>query len=774
MKRNNFSPIVFATVFFFLTNILLNAQELYEPENITTQDYARAESFLSASTNPLIFKASIRPTWLENNMFWYRNNIPEGHEFILVDAKKKKRSKAFDHQKLASTLSGLTGKTVDAYKLPISGLEFDSKGKITGFSALGKMYSYDPKQQAKELGKVVRSFASAATSPDGKMEAFIKDFNLWTRNLESGVEKQLTKDGIEDFGYATNNAGWTKSNRPVLLWSPDSKKIATFQHDGRGVGEMYMATTKVGHPELEAWKYPLPEDSVIFRIHRIVIHVDEPRIVRFKMKPDQHRSTITDHIATRGGKMADVEWSKDASSLAFVSSSRDHKVATLRVADTETGEVRDVFEEKVDTFFESGFNMVNWHYLPESNEVLWFSQRDNWGHLYLYDLLSGKLKHQITKGAWNVLQVLKIDEGKIFFTGAGKEPGDLYFQYLYSIKKDGSGLKLLTLDSANHSISLAPEEDLFIDTYSTPLIPPVIKLRDFNGSSLLVLEKADISKLLEAGWVAPIPIVVKARDGKTDLYGLMYKPSNFDPKNKYPIINYIYPGPQTGSVRGRSFSGSRGDNQSLAELGFIVVAIDAMGTPMRSKSFHTAYYGNLGDNGLPDQIIGMKQLAKKFPWIDLDRVGIYGHSGGGFASTDAILRYPDFFKVAVSGAGNHDNRNYEDDWGEKWQGLLKTNEDGTSNYDNQANQLLAKNLKGKLLLAHGTMDTNVPMYNTLLVVNELIAANKDFDLILFPNRGHGFGNEPYMMRRRWDYFVKNLLGAEPPKAYEFKFPTSRR
>ncbi len=775
MKRNNFSPAVFAIVFFFLTNILLNAQEIYKPENITTQDYARAESFLSASTNPLILKASVRPNWLDNNMFWYRNNIPEGHEFILVDAKKKKRSKAFDHQELASTLNELTGKTVDAKKLPISGLEFDSKGKITGFSALGKMYSYDPKkQQAEELGKVVRSFPSAATSPDGKMEAFIKDSNLWTRNLESGVEKQLTKDGIEDFGYATNNAGWTKSNRPVLLWSPDSKKIATFQHDGRGVGEMYMATTKVGHPELEAWKYPLPEDSVIFRIHRVVIHVDEPRIVRLKMKPDQHRSTITDHIATRGGTFADVEWSKDGSSLAFVSSSRDHKLATLRVADTETGEVRDVFEEKVDTFFESGFNMVNWHYLPESNEVLWFSQRDNWGHLYLYDLLSGKLKHQITKGTWNVLQVLKIDEEKIFFTGAGKEPGDLYFQYLYSVKKDGSSLTLLTPDSANHSVSLAPEEDLFIDAYSTPLIPPVIKLRDFNGSSLLVLEKADISKLLEAGWVAPIPIIVKARDGKTDLYGLMYKPSNFDPKNKYPIINYIYPGPQTGSVRGRSFSGSRGDNQSLAELGFIVVAIDAMGTPMRSKSFHTAYYGNLGDNGLPDQITGMKQLAKKYSWIDLDRVGIYGHSGGGFASTDAILRYPDFFKVAVSGAGNHDNRNYEDDWGEKWQGLLKTNEDGTSNYDNQANQLLAKNLKGKLLLAHGTMDTNVPMYNTLLVVNELIAANKDFDLILFPNRGHGFGNEPYMMRRRWDYFVKNLLGAEPPKAYEFKFPTSRR
>jgi dipeptidyl aminopeptidase/acylaminoacyl peptidase len=227
-------------------------------------------------------------------------------------------------------------------------------------------------------------------------------------------------------------------------------------------------------------------------------------------------------------------------------------------------------------------------------------------------------------------------------------------------------------------------------------------------------------------------------------------------------------------VGSRSFSAARGDQQALAELGFIVVALDAMGTPMRSKSFHAAYYGNMGDNGLPDQITGMKQLAERHPWIDLGRVGIYGHSGGGFASTDAILRYPDFFKVAVSGAGNHDNRSYEDDWGEKWQGLLKTNPDGTTNYDNQANQLLAKNLKGKLLLAHGTMDSNVPYYNTLLVVNELIAANKDFDLILFPNRGHGFGREPYMMRRRWDYFVEHLLGAVPPKEYRFKTGPPRR
>jgi len=274
-------------------------------------------------------------------------------------------------------------------------------------------------------------------------------------------------------------------------------------------------------------------------------------------------------------------------------------------------------------------------------------------------------------------------------------------------------------------------------------------------------------------WVPPIPFTVKARDGKTDLYGYMFKPTNFDPAKKYPIVNYIYPGPQSGSVRGRSFSTSRSDKQALAELGFIVVSLDAMGTPQRSKSFHEAYYGNMGDNGIPDQITGMKQLAERHPWIDIDRAGIYGGSGGGFASTDAILRYPDFFKVAVSGSGNHDNRCYEDDWGEKWQGLLETYPDGTTNYDNQANQLLAKNLKGKLLLAHGTMDSNVPFYNTLLVVNELIAHNKDFDLLLLPNRGHGIGRESYYTRRRWDYFVKHLLGAEPPKEYKFQMDSLR-
>lgn len=753
-----------------LTTIHLSTAQQQDKRKVTAEDYAHAEKFLRKFTSPLVFGASMRPNWVDDSYFWYRSTIPKGYEFVLVDLKKKQRARVFDHNKLASALSEVTGEKYEPYKLPFQSFQFSEKRDSLTFTVGSFQYSYQIKKNLCTKGeKRKRVDRNLIVSPDGNLGAFIRKHNLWMRDLTTDKETQLTTDGIEDFGYGTNNAGWTKSTRPVLLWSPDSKKIATFQHDGRGVGEMYLVTTNVGHPKLEAWKYPLPEDKEIFRIHRVMIHVDGPRVVRLQMPPDQHRSTITDHIAYRG-RLADAEWSPNSSQLAFVSVSRDHKHVVLRMTDPGTGVVRDVLEEKVDTFFESGFGSINWHILPESNEVIWFSQRDNWGHLYLYDLESGQLKNRITDGNWNVLQVLRMDKENrvIYFTGAGREPGDPYFQYFYRINMDGTGLKLLTPNNANHSISLSPSGQNFVDTYSTPIEPPVAEVRNMGGKKLLMVENADISRLIEAGWVPPVPFSVKARDGVTDLYGLLFKPTTLDPNKKYPIVNYIYPGPQSGSVGSRSFSASRGDRQALAELGFIVVSLDAMGTPRRSKSFHAAYYGNMGDNGLPDQITGMKQLAVRFPWIDIDRVGIYGHSGGGYASTDAILRYPDFFKVAVSGAGNHDNRNYEDDWGEKWQGLLETYDDGTTSYDNQANQLLAKNLKGKLLLAHGTMDSNVPMYNTLLVVNELIAANKDFDLILFPNRGHGFGRDNYMLRRRWDYFVKHLLGAEPPQEYKFK------
>lgn len=383
---------------------------------------------------------------------------------------------------------------------------------------------------------------------------------------------------------------------------------------------------------------------------------------------------------------------------------------------------------------------------------------------------SGQLKNQITTGEGNVTQVLRVDEKSrtIYFLGVGKEKGrDPYFIHFYRIGFDGRNLKLLTPENANHDVTLSPSGRYFVDSYSTPDTPPVTVLRDTNGKLITTIQKADISRLLATGWKPPAPFTVKARDGVTDLYGLMFKPTNLDETKKYPIINHIYPGPQTGSVGSRSFSASRGDCQSLAELGFVVVEIDGMGTPWRSKKFHEAYYGDMGDNTLPDQVTVMKQLAQRYSWIDIDRAGIYGHSGGGFATADAMFRYPDFFKVGISESGNHDNRVYEDDWGEKWQGLLVRNPDGSTNYDGQANENIAKNLKGHLLLAHGTIDNNVPPYNTLLVVDALIKANKDFDLLMLPNERHGYADDTaYMTRRRWDYFVRYLLGAEPP--YEYK------
>jgi dipeptidyl aminopeptidase/acylaminoacyl peptidase len=751
---------------------------------LTTDDYEHAEKFMNYNTTPLVLHA-VRPQWLPDERIWFRDTTAEGSEFVVLNPVGAKREPAFDHAKLATALSTAAGRSFDANHLPFQQFEYSADGKAITFNLGPRKFTCD--LQGNKCTAEARPDASGqggrpgpggivarndVPSPDKKRTAFIRDFNLWVRDVATGKETQLTTDGVKDFGYATDNAGWTKSDRAVVLWSPDSKKIATFQQDQRGVGEMYLVETKVGHPTLQAWKYPLPGDEVVTTIQRVIIDVDTPKVVRLQMPADQHRSTLCDHVVCRGSDWADVEWSPDSAHLAFVSSSRDHKVAQLRVADAATGAIREVMEEKSATQYESGQGRVNWRYLPTSNEFIWFSERDNWGHLYLYDN-AGKLKNQITSGEWGVLQLLKVDEQKrmLYFLASGREKGcDPYFSHLYRIGFDGKNLTLLTPEEGNHDVSVSPSGRYFIDSYSKPDVPAVTVVRDADGKMVATLAKTDISRLLATGWKPPVPFTVKARDGVTDLYGLMFKPTNLDPTKKYPIVNHIYPGPQGGSVGSRSFSAARGDAQSLAELGFVVVEIDGMGNPTRSKKFHDAYYGNLGDNTLPDQVAGMKQLAEKYPWIDLERAGIYGHSGGGYATAGAMFRYPDFFKVGISEAGNHDNRQYEDDWGERYHGLLEPN--GTT-YDDQANQNLAKNLKGHLLLAHGTADDNVPPYNTLLVVNELIKANKDFDLLLLPNRRHGFGNEPYMVRRRWDYFVRYLLGAEPPVGYELHPPDVR-
>jgi len=716
-----------STIIFFTVNSCNKTND----HSLTSDDYNRAAKHLSKNLNKDMFSVLISNKW-------------ENEDFLNFSIKGEKNIKNF---------------------------KIDLK---TNKKSISKNNIISKKSNLKNTNEFI--------SPNGQLAAFIENYNLWIRNLKTNVTTQLTFDGKVDYGYATNNAGWIKNDGPVLKWDPNSEKIATFRQDAREVGEMYLTTTKVGHPKLQAWKYALPGDEKIFEIERLIVDIKSNTITRFNMKNDFQRSTTTDHIAGKGGELLDTQWSEDGSKLAFISSSRDHKIAHLKIADVKTGNISSVFKETADTYYESGVGSANWKILFDTNEFIWYSENDNWGHLYLYDLKSKKLKNKITTGKWLVRKLLHIDEDKreLFFTAGGREKGNPYHIYLYKVNFDGTGLTCLTPEKGSHKISPSPNWNYFITTYSTTKNPPISILKNRDGNTINELAKADISKLKKNGWQNPIEFSVKARDKKTDLYGVLYLPSFYDENDKYPILNYIYPGPQSGSVGNYSFYVAKRDFQALAELGFVVVSVDGMGTPGRSKSFHDAYYGNMGDNGLPDNITTIKQLLKKYKAMDIDRVGIWGHSGGGFASTAALLRYPDFYDVAVSSSGNHDNRNYEADWGEKWHGLLTplnldSGEDKTdydvskTNYDIQANQLLAENLEGKLLITHGMLDDNVPPSNTMVVVDALIKANKDFDLILFPNKRHGYGDmRNYMMRRKWDYFVKHLKGVNPPNNFSFE------
>ncbi len=714
-------------LFVFLFICSASIAQKSDQKVITAEDYKAAAKFLPSNVYPLIGNMVLQSNWLENGNLYYQLYNAGKMSYVSVDPKSGKKTTFENREELMGTTSQ------------------DSS-----------LIKVNPRKEV--------------ASPDGKKSAFIKDWNLWMRDLETGEEVQLTNDGIENFGYATDNAGWRKSEKPILLWSPDSKKIATYQQDQRHVSDMYLVSTNVGAPKLQEWKYPLPEDEDIIRIHRVIIEVAIPKVIRLQLPPDPRRGTLCDDISC-DGSFDDNQWNEDASKLVFVSTSRDHKIAGLRIADAITGAVKNVFAEEVASQYESGQGSINWRYLPKSEEIIWYSERDNWGHLYLYDLKSGELQNQITKGDFVVTQLLNVDEKKrkLFFLANGKEKGrDPYYSHFYSIDFSGKNLKLLTPEDGNHSISLSPDATYFVDTFSKPDTPQVTVLRNINGKLVTELEKTDISKLEESGWKPAINVKVKSANEKWDLYGLMFTPSNLDETKKYSVVNYIYPGPQGGGVGSRSFAPVRRDHQALAELGFIVVVIDGSCNPGRSKAFHDACYGNMADNTLEDQMSGIKQLAEKYGYLDLDRVGIWGHSGGGFATAAAMFKYPEFYKVGISESGNHDSRNYEDDWGERYIGLMTVDAEGKSNYDNQANAALAENLQGKLMLAHGGMDDNVPPYNTYLVVDALVKANKDFDLIIFPNARHGFGEDSdYMMRKRWDYFVTHLMGATPPKEFDF-------
>jgi dipeptidyl aminopeptidase/acylaminoacyl peptidase len=755
-------------------------------------DYSRAEQMLSWNSSLLVSGDDVTPRWMDGgNRFWYRNKTGSGYQFVQVDPVRNTRAPLFDHYRIAAAMSLANDTSYNPDKLPFSTFDFLRGESAIAFRVGRKRFECELAQYRCTAGDTTYDASPYVLSPDSAWEVFAQGYDLYLRHKGAGDSVRLTTDGELNNAYGIGVAQPTQllrtrapRLRPQVIWSPDSRKLLVSRTDERSVEPMHYISYTSTRPRHFQKPYALPGDSVIpiTSLHILdltqtlaaagqngeIARAPLPGNIRVEIQPEPFRLSL-------GSSAIDSVWSSNSDRVYFTSYTRGAKKLFLTEVTASTGAQRILAADsaKTNVIGQEYVEGKSWYVTRDGRDVIWWSERDGWAHLWLYDG-NGNVKNQITSGAWPAGLLHWVDETKrqIWFIGRGREPGrNIYNAHLYRINFDGTGLTLLTPEDANHEISFSPSGQFFVDTYSRIESPPVtVVRRAADGSIVRELEKADVSRLADAGWKPAEVFTVKARDGITDIHGVIYFPAGLDPAKKYPIIENIYPGPFVGSVGSWSFKGG-GETYALAQLGFVVVQIDHMGTRYRSKAFHDNYYGNMGDNGIPDHVVAIKQLAVKYPFIDLDRVGIFGHSGGGFASTDAILRFPEFYKVAVSGAGNHDQMTYGHYWGEVYQGLMKRDSArGTTNYDSQANRLIASNLKGRLLLMHGDMDDNVHPAMTIQVVDALIRANKDFDLIIAPDRGHGL-NEPYFIRRRWDYFVRHLLGVEPPREYEIRRPT---
>jgi dipeptidyl-peptidase 4 len=770
--------------------------------------YSRAEQLLSWNTTLLVSGDEVQPQWLpDGNRFWYRNKTANGAEFVVIDPARNTRALVFDNARLAAAMSVARDTSYEPNKLPFRTFKFGNDNKNEReieFNANRKRFVCDVGAYKCVVSDTLPSEVPFVDSPDKQTQAFIHQHNVWLRpkapctvraargTKAAGCDStQVTTDGVEYWSYGVtmprpSDVVRPQPRRPQIRWSPDGKKLTVYRTDERGVGMMPYISFTHQRPRLYQQPYALPGDTVVPKPAFHIIDIASKSNLAVKLTPQPNQLSIN-------GSARDSAWSEASDRVYVTYFTRGAKSAYLAEVSAVNGSARILARDTSKTFVEIGpstTDPASWYVTKDGKDVFWWSERNGWAHLYRIDATpptntvvigdggwaapdSEKVKNPVTSGAWSVGAIQYVDEvaKQVYFTARGREPGrNWYYAHLYRAGYDGSGLTLITTEDGHHDIRFSPSGKYFVDTYSRIEKPPVTVLRSVDGRVIRKLEEADISRLSAIGWRPAQVFTVKARDGITDIHGVIYFPPNIDSTKKYPIISHIYPGPQVGSVGSWSFKNG-GEAHALAELGFVVIQLDHMGTPFRSKAFHDNYYGDFGDNGLPDHITGIKQLASRYPFIDVERVGIFGHSGGGFASTDAILKYPDFFKVAVSGAGNHDNRSYNIYWAEKYQGLMQRDTARkTDNFETSANKTMAKNLKGKLLLMHGDMDDNVHPANTIQVVDELIKANRTFDLIIAPNRAHGL-NEPYFIRRRWDYFVQHLMGATPPENYEITRPT---
>ena len=779
---------------------------------VTKANYDLAERFSAKKVAQMVFSTDVRPNWFKNSdKFWYTYKTTDGEQYYIVDPVAGTKRKIWDMGKLAAQISAITKDPFDAQHLPIQKLELVDDDKAFEFEI--KTSLMVPKKQkpgekkpakgAKE-NKVFRfkwDIASgrlsditdieaekdfprwASISPDGKYAVYGKNYNLWYMDMENLkkavqnekdstiVEFQLTKDGSKEFPYAgrgmyggNHEEDTTKRTGAGVVWSPDSKHFALTRSDMSKVKELWVIDVLANpRPKLEGYKYQMPgEPGPKAYLYLFDFENKSSRTINIDAFKDQSVGVLRNPVTVkeRYADYVPMKWMGDNGKFYFTRQSRDQKRVDLCSVDVATGECKLILHEELNTDVETrGVEFFN-----NNTEFVFWSERDGWAHLYLYGA-DGTLKNQITSGEYHVDQILGVDPVKrvVYFTACGKEEGiNPYYMYAYSANLDGSNVKLLNKGDYDNKVNMSDDNRYFVNNYSRVDCTPKTALYDNTGRKIMDLEEADLSQLFARGYKFPEIFTVKAGDGITDLYGVMYKPFDFDSTKLYPIIEYVYPGPQT-EANNSSWTKSMDRVDRLAQLGFIVVTVgNRGGHPNRSKWYHNFGYGNLRDYGLEDKKVAVQQLAARHPFINGNKVGIHGHSGGGFMSTAAILKYPDFFSAAVSCAGNHDNSIYNRWWSEQHHGVLEEvseKGDTTFKYSINTNQQLAKNLKGNLLLIHGDIDNNVHPGNTIRVVDALIKANKRFQMLILPGQRHGFGDmNEYFFWRMADYFAEHLLG----------------
>ena len=767
----------------FLTVLLAISQF----SNAQKADFKSAEKFRGDNLTPKYGDLAVTANWIEeSDIFWYSFKTSAGKNYFYVNAATKSKQPMFESKYMAAELHKLVHHPYNDLDLPIKDIKFDKKSttKFT-FIVDSTRFKFDiitQKLSIKDsLWKEKKKPSWITYSSDSTWISYAKNHNLYLMKAKDkdSVEIQLTTDGERYYSYARNSEDTTKNKKVKANaeWFKNSKKLYVEREDERKVKDLFVVDVLAQpRPKLQTYRYSMPGEEFVPQSELAIFDVETKKKVNVDLKKWKDQTI-------------NVEWSsqKSADKLILIRKDRPLKHLDVCLVNAESGALSVLFSEETWPYFNDDYTRLS--VLNEGNDIIWWSERTGWGQLYLYDG-KGNLRNQITNGYFVTGRVERIDTigRQVYFEAFGKEEGvHPYYSMKYKASIDKGALTLITKEGANHSFSMSKSNKYFVDTYSTVDKVPEAVMRDNNGNIIMKLETADISQLLKAGWKMPETIVVKAKDGVTDLYGVMYKPFNFDSTKKYPVISYVYPGPQTESVQ-YSFTVTGGKNVALAQLGFIVVNFGHRGgSPMRNSYYHTYGYNSLRDYPLADDKYGIEQLADKYKFIDINRVGIYGHSGGGFMSTAAILSYPDFYKVAVSSSGNHDNNIYNQWWGETHNGVTEIDKKtarkqevkdslnrkqelkDSLNKKNEVeisfkgsvekNQDIAKNLKGYLLLVTGDVDDNVHPGNTLRVVDALIKANKRFDFMMLPGQRHGYGNEvPYFDRLMWYYFAEHLLG----------------